>query len=112
MAKVALDLEVPVAEDCGGDWSGIKKNGMNPYYKLNEYFADRITQPISFEDAAKEGDPSQDKKKFIRELGRANIRYYVKQRFQHVEKTAAKSQEKIEDLLRKKVAHLLDKVDT
>jgi hypothetical protein len=38
VAKVGLDIEVPVLDTEKGDWSKISQNIINPYYKLDHYF--------------------------------------------------------------------------
>ena len=43
IAKVGLDLEVPVLETDKGDWSKISNERLNPEYGLDEFFADRVT---------------------------------------------------------------------
>jgi len=71
----ALNTEVPIMENEEADWNEKDANKIDPVFKLDEYFPDRVKKPIDWEDIINEDSDAVPEPN---EMGRVTIGYYSK----------------------------------
>ena len=88
IAKVGLDLEVPIFNTESGDWERNWEHRIQAHYDLDGLHPKRMPKKKTFDEIAEQSESESELLPY--ELGRVNMKYFVKHKIDHVETSLTK----------------------